>query len=148
MRLPRGFVSRVCVKALSLADWLNIERPMEHNDEQAGNLVCGCVAHRLSGWEMTVRPWPNDLVIDLESAFEENDGVGGRVPMWTGLETGRVPDQIVFRPGFRILVQELQADLSIVDGESRPAQLDRPEIVDDDRSTVSHERANPRWWSE
>jgi hypothetical protein len=130
-------------KTLSLVDGLYVEWAMEHNDEQARVVFGGSVPHRFSGWEMTVRPRTDDLVVDLESAFENDDGVGSGVPMQPGLQTSRVPDEIVLRPRVRILIQEPQADLPIVDGELRLAQLDRPEIVDDDRSTVSHARANP-----
>jgi hypothetical protein len=42
-------------------------------------------------------PRTDDLVVDLESAFEHYDGVGSGVPMKAGLETSRVPDEVVLR---------------------------------------------------
>ena len=53
------------------------------------------------------------------------------------LETSRIPTEIVLRSRLRILVEEPQADLPVIDDELRPGQLDRVEMVDDDCPTYS-----------
>src|SRR5712692_1752917 len=123
---------------LSFVDGLHVERSVEHGDEQSGVVSGRGMPHRLSGREMTVCPRTDDLVVDLESAFENHHGVGSCVPMFAGRETGRVPDEVVLLPRTWILMQEPQADLPIVDDGLRPSQLHGPETIDDDCPTVFH----------
>jgi hypothetical protein len=54
---------------------------MEHDDEQAKSRVGEGVPHRLPRREMTVRSRTDDLVVDVESPFDDHDGVGSCVPM-------------------------------------------------------------------
>ena len=65
----------------SFADGLNVEGAVEYGDEQTGLVACRSMPHRLTGREMTVRAWADHRVVDLKSAFENNDGVGSGVSM-------------------------------------------------------------------
>jgi hypothetical protein len=77
---------------------------MEQQHEQAGVVVGRSVVHGLSRREVAVGPRTDHLVVDVEPAFEKDDGVGRRVPMAPGLESGRIADEIVLLPRIRILI--------------------------------------------
>ncbi len=89
--------------------------PSNRMMNKAGVVSGRRVPHRLPGREMAVRARADDLLVDLETAFEDHDGVRGCMPMETGLQPSRIQDEIVLRPRGRILVQEPQVDLSVVD---------------------------------
>jgi hypothetical protein len=68
-----------------IAKNLDVERAVEHRDEQAGLPIRSLVPHRLSSVEVRIGARSNDVVVGLEPSFEDYDGVRRRVPMHPAL---------------------------------------------------------------
>lgn len=72
--------------------------------------------HWVTGRKVAVRAGADQFAVGLESAFDDDDGLGSGVAMPPCHQAGRVPHQVVLRPRRRILIEEPQGDRAIVDG--------------------------------
>jgi hypothetical protein len=51
-----------------LTDGLHVERAMEDGDEQAEFVTSRGVKHRLPCWEVSVRAWPDHVIVHAKAA--------------------------------------------------------------------------------
>ena len=89
--------------APSVGHKLNIEWPMEEQNEQARAILGGLMSHRLPGREVGVGARADDLTISIKPTFEDDDRVCGGVPVDPTSEAGRISDNIVLLAGRLIL---------------------------------------------
>jgi hypothetical protein len=94
--------------------------------------------HRLTRGKVTVGTWSDYLTVGDESAFQNNDRMGRRVPMGPSLQPGWVSNQVVLGSRPRVLVEKAQTYRLVVDDGLRPGETHRTGTRDDDRPMLFH----------
>jgi hypothetical protein len=117
---------------------LDVARSMEDGYEQTWRVPGRRMEHGHARREVTVGARTDDVVVDREAAFEHDDRLRSGVSMQLRLESRRVADEVVLRPGLGVLVQQPHADVPVVDDRPGRIRGRRCEAVRDDRLAVFH----------
>ena len=94
------------------------------------------MSHRLSGRKVNVRTGPDDLAVGVKPPLQDDDRVGGRVPVDAASHPGWIADHVVLLARGRILKEETETDIPIVDcrcGLARLPELERAQVIEDER---------------
>lgn len=91
--------------------------------------------HGLARGEMAVAARSNRAAICVEAPLDHDDRLRDGMPVALCAKAGRIPNEVVLRPG-RSVREEAQADRTVVDDRLSRLKTELTKLAEDDRLAV------------